>query len=60
MFICNCNGIRCHEVHSAISSGAIRPSEIFAAQNCSAQCAKCVCDMVDMIRQCKAADQKTS
>ena len=50
MYVCNCNGIREREVLAAIEDGACRPREIFARHQCQAQCAKCVCDMRQMIR----------
>ena len=50
MYVCNCNGIREREVRTAIEAGADRPRQIFAAHNCQAQCAKCVCDMRRMIQ----------
>jgi bacterioferritin-associated ferredoxin len=33
----------------AIEAGATRPREIFARNQCQAQCAKCVCEMRVMI-----------
>jgi bacterioferritin-associated ferredoxin len=33
----------------AIEAGACRPREIFARNDCQAQCAKCVCEMRAMI-----------
>jgi len=49
LYVCNCNGIREREVRTAIEAGAQRPRDIFAAHQCQAQCAKCVCDMRQMI-----------
>lgn len=49
MYVCNCNGIRERDVRAAIDQGACRPSEVFRHQGCRPQCAKCVCDMKDMI-----------
>ena len=54
MYVCNCNGIREREVLAAIEDGASRPREIFARHQCEAQCAKCVCDMRQMIRETQA------
>ncbi len=51
MYVCNCNGIREREVRAAIAAGAERPVEIFRLHQCQPQCAKCVCDMRDMIDQ---------
>jgi bacterioferritin-associated ferredoxin len=49
LYVCNCNGIREREVRQAIAAGATRPAEIFRARQCQAQCAKCVCEMRQMI-----------
>jgi bacterioferritin-associated ferredoxin len=51
MYVCNCNGIREHEVHAAIQAGAQRPAEVFRHCQGAAQCAKCVCDMRRMIQE---------
>lgn len=53
MYVCNCNGIREREVRTAIEAGANRPRDIFAAHDCQAQCAKCVCDMRQMIQDAR-------
>ena len=49
MYICNCNGIREREVRAAIDAGATRPAEVFRACGSHAQCARCVCEMRQMI-----------
>jgi bacterioferritin-associated ferredoxin len=49
LYVCNCNGIREREVRQAIDEGASRPADIFRRQQCQPQCAKCVCDMRQMI-----------
>jgi bacterioferritin-associated ferredoxin len=51
LYVCNCNGIREREVRAAIEAGASRPAEIFRARGCQAQCAKCVCEMREMIQE---------
>jgi bacterioferritin-associated ferredoxin len=51
MYVCNCNGIRERQVRDAIAAGAQRPAEIFKACNSSAQCARCVCDMRQMLQE---------
>ena len=55
MYVCNCNGIRERDVHSAIEAGACRPKDVFARNQCSPQCAKCVCDMRRMIQDSREA-----
>ena len=51
MYVCNCNGIREREVRAAIEAGARRPVEVFKARDCSPRCAKCVCEMREMISE---------
>ena len=55
MYICNCNGIRERDVRAAIESGAGRPAEVFRANGCAPQCAKCVCEMRQMIHEGREA-----
>ena len=49
MYVCNCNGIRERDVRAAIENGAQRPADVFRANQCQPQCAKCVCDVKAMI-----------
>lgn len=49
MYVCNCNGIREREVRAAIEAGASRPAEIFKRCEAKPRCARCVCDMRQMI-----------
>lgn len=55
LYVCNCNGIREREVRAAIEAGASRPAEVFRARQCQAQCAKCVCEMRQMIDESREA-----
>ncbi|HEY9217230.1 MAG TPA: (2Fe-2S)-binding protein [Phenylobacterium sp.] len=55
MYVCNCNGIRERQVRQAISAGARRPAEIFKACDAKPQCARCVCDMRQMLEREEAA-----
>jgi bacterioferritin-associated ferredoxin len=50
VYVCNCNGIREREARAVIAQGASKPAEIFKRLQCSARCAKCVCDMRRMIQ----------
>ena len=50
LYVCNCNGIREREVRAAIDAGATRPADVFRHKGCQAQCAKCVCEMRQMIQ----------
>lgn len=49
MYVCNCNGIREREVRAAIEAGARRPAEVFRACDSKPRCARCVCDMREML-----------
>jgi bacterioferritin-associated ferredoxin len=49
MYVCNCNGIREREVRVAIAAGASRPAEIFKACDAQPRCARCVCEMREML-----------
>lgn len=55
VYICNCNGIRERDVARAIEAGAARPRDVFAHNGCQAQCAKCVCEMREMIQESRQA-----
>lgn len=49
VYVCNCNGIRERDVRAAIEAGARRPAEIFRSCDAAPQCARCVCDMRQML-----------
>ena len=55
LYVCNCNGLRQRDVAQAIEAGACRPRDIFASHQCQAQCAKCVCEMRQMIQDSREA-----
>jgi bacterioferritin-associated ferredoxin len=55
VYVCNCNGLRKRDVAAAIEAGATRPRDVFARNQCSAQCAKCVCEMREMIQETRQA-----
>ena len=55
MYVCNCNGLRKRDVALAIEAGACRPRDIFARNQRQAQCAKCVCEMRQMIQETQQA-----
>ena len=50
-----CNGIRERQVRQAIAAGARRPADVFKAHQCKAQCARCVCEMREMIDESREA-----
>ena len=49
VYVCNCNAIRQRDVQHAINCGAATPKAVFAHCGAKAQCAKCVCEMREMI-----------
>lgn len=51
VYVCNCNGIREREVRAAIDAGASRPAEVFRKCGAEPQCARCVCDMRQIIAE---------
>ena len=51
MYVCNCNGLRQRDVALAIEAGAARPKDVFDRHQCRPQCARCVCEMREMIDQ---------
>ena len=55
VYVCNCNGLRRRDVAQSIEAGAERPRDIFASHGCQAQCAKCVCEMREMIQESRQA-----
>ena len=55
MYICNCNAIRERDVQHAIHCGAATPKAVFSHCGARPQCAKCVCEMREMIDAQQAA-----
>ncbi|MBW8880257.1 MAG: (2Fe-2S)-binding protein [Asticcacaulis sp.] len=55
MYICNCNAIRERDVNIAISNGASTPKQVFDHAGCRPQCAKCVCEMRELIDDAQTA-----
>ena len=55
VYVCNCNGLRKRDVAAAIEAGATRPLDVFTRNQCTAQCAKCVCEMREMIQETRQA-----
>jgi len=55
VYVCNCNGIRERDVHHAIACGASRPKDVFDAAQCRPQCARCVCEIREMIDEAQCA-----
>jgi bacterioferritin-associated ferredoxin len=55
MYVCNCNAIRERDVRSDIEAGATRPADVFKARGCKPQCARCVCEIREMIEAARAS-----
>jgi bacterioferritin-associated ferredoxin len=56
VYVCNCNGIREREVRAAIAAGASRPAEVFKSKGCTPKCAKCVCEMRELITEAREVE----
>ena len=51
MYVCICNALTEHDIAAAASNiSATRPSELFAACRCRAQCGTCVRRILAMIQ----------
>lgn len=57
MYVCNCNGLSNKAVSQAIACGASKPRDIFAHYQCAAQCARCIPDMVALMRTAQSQNQ---
>lgn len=55
VYVCNCNGLRQRDVAAAIEAGAARPKDVFDRHQCRPQCARCVCEMREMIDDSRQA-----
>jgi len=55
LYICNCNGLRQRDVAQAIDAGAAKARDVFRHHQCAAQCAKCVCEIREMIQDSRDA-----
>lgn len=60
VYVCNCNGIRERQVHQAISCGASTVKAVFDHVQCRPQCARCVCDIRQMIDETEVALQQAA
>jgi bacterioferritin-associated ferredoxin len=49
VYVCNCNGLRDRDIHAALDQGAVRPADVFRHCGSRPQCAKCVCEIKQMI-----------
>ncbi|GBQ09534.1 (2Fe-2S)-binding protein [Swaminathania salitolerans] len=50
MIVCSCNALTNHDIADAVSRGASRPRDVYAAKNCKAQCGNCVSGVVCTLR----------
>jgi len=55
MYVCNCNAIRENDARKAIRSGARTAKAVFNYCGSQAKCAKCVCDIREMIDESDAS-----
>jgi bacterioferritin-associated ferredoxin len=51
MYVCHCNALTDRDVSQAISEGATRPGEVYAACNCRAQCGVCTRTVLCLMRE---------
>ncbi len=56
MYVCNCNGVRCHEVDQAIRRGARTPKQVLAHHGHEPQCCRCLVEIGDRIKDARIAD----
>jgi len=57
VYVCNCNAIRERDAQKAILSGAGTVKAVFDHCQSRPQCAKCVCDIRQMIDEVSASAQ---
>ena len=57
MFVCICNGLTDTQILSAITGGAGRTHDVYAACNCRAQCGCCTASILCMLRSRAAEAQ---
>ncbi|MBB5693566.1 (2Fe-2S)-binding protein [Muricoccus pecuniae] len=50
MYVCSCNGLTDTQIRSAITAGAGRTHDVYAACNCRAQCGCCTATILGMLR----------
>jgi bacterioferritin-associated ferredoxin len=56
VYVCLCNALTDRQVkQAAASTGTTRPSSIYAACGCRAQCGQCVRGLMDLLRGPNAA-----
>jgi bacterioferritin-associated ferredoxin len=51
VYVCNCNGIRERQVRAAASAGVRRPADVFKSCGVKAQCARCVCEIREILQE---------
>ena len=55
MYICLCNALTDHHVRAAAQGGASRPSEIYRACGCAANCGTCAATVRRILNETAAA-----
>lgn len=56
MFVCLCNVLTDVQVRNAAASGASRPSQIYQACGCAAQCGRCAPTLLRLLNEAPSAD----
>jgi bacterioferritin-associated ferredoxin len=59
MYICLCNALTDHHVRAAARAGATRPSEIYRACGCAAQCGTCSANVRRIVNETLVADARS-
>jgi bacterioferritin-associated ferredoxin len=49
MYVCNCNGVRCHQVDEAIAQGAGKPRQVLAHYGHEPQCGRCLPEIAERL-----------
>ena len=56
MYVCLCNALTDQQLkQAAVSAGTTKPSSVYAACGCRAQCGQCVKALVTLLRGCDCA-----
>jgi len=53
MYVCICNALTERQVDAAIAAGAVKPSTVFRLLGSQPQCAKCLAEMRERLREAR-------
>ena len=53
MYVCNCNGLNERAISKAIAKGHTTAAQIYQILGCAPQCARCVPEVVAMLKAAK-------